>query len=277
MSRKILTFAIISTVILLLALGMLFYPFLNFKESISSEKNPKIEYVITKFDLFKPKVTTLLPLDDGTIYASVSDFERYNLIFFRDTGYNDGIKKPIDEGSVDARFNYGDLQKAKEIASKNDLSKVNPDVKNIDGVGRVVDNNSNKKALDLSEAKKSENYYYDLIKTEQPELKRDINSFTDLMLDMNISDIRKKYGSPDLSTTTDNITKLDELQYLINSKNINFIAMGFDSFGNLKDDSYKLNSKLKKIVIVKQDRTFVEVPTKPDGSFDFESVKSKWE
>jgi len=253
----------------------------------SQKTNPKIEYVITKFDLFKPKVTTLLPLEDGTIYASVSDFERYNLIFFRDTGYNDGIKKPIDEGAVDAKFNYSDIDKAKEIASKNDLSKVNPDVKNIDGRGVPQFSGDEKEYRQkLEEASKPENRYYDRLKLEVQKdpnrfpfynENRDVRMFKDLKMGDLFLDFQNKISGGETINVDGKATGLDEAIFVFNSGKINFIAVGFDDLGILgKDDKYK-TAKLQKIVIVKQDRTFVEVPTKPDGTFDFESVKSKWE
>jgi hypothetical protein len=42
------------------------------------------------------------------------------------------------------------------------------------------------------------------------------------------------------------------------------------------DGPYRGTSKLKDIRIIHKDRSIIEVPTKPDGSFDFESVKYKF-
>jgi len=289
--KKLTIITAISTVFLVTTLTILFIPLLITKPFVvierSQKTNPKTEYVITKFDLFKPKVTTLLPLDDGTIYASVSDFERYNLIFFKDTGYNDGIKKPIDEGAVDARISNKSIEDVLKITRENDLSKVNPDVKNIDGVGVPQFSGDEKEYRQkLEEASKPENRYYDRLKLEvqkEPNRfpfyneNRDVRMFQDLKMGDLFLDFQNKISGGETINVDGKATGLDEAIFVFNNSKINFIAVGFDDLGILgKDDKYK-TAKLQKIVIVKQDRTFVEVPTKPDGSFDFEVVKNQWE
>jgi hypothetical protein len=57
--------------------------------------------------------------------------------------------------------------------------------------------------------------------------------------------------------------------------NAKFIALNFDK-GIPSNGPLRGTSKLKDIRIIHKDRSIIEVPTKPDGSFDFESVKYKF-
>ena len=99
------------------------------------------------------------------------------------------------------------------------------------------------------------------------------------MLKKNITllEVKQQIGFGDKGYTPGEITSLPEIHYLINKNSINFVILAYDNFGSIRNSEEKLEAKLQKIIIVKQDRTFVEVPTKLDGSFDFEVVKSKWE
>jgi len=133
-------FAIISTAILLLTLGILFYPFLNFKESISSEKNPKTEYVINIYNPFKPRVSEIVTLnEDNAYWVIVTDYQRTGLFSFTRLNSIDGKEKPIDLSQVDAKISNKSLEEIKQIAAKQDLSQKE----------YVVEKSSEEKAYDL--------------------------------------------------------------------------------------------------------------------------------
>jgi hypothetical protein len=268
---KPLKFLIALLSLVLFATYLTFFPFihLNFAVNKFDSSRSKNTPVITKFDFFKPKITQLIPLSNG-YYAVVSDFERDGVFFLKDTETNDGVKKPIDFGSVDARIENKTLEEAKKIVSQNNVSLVNPDTTNIVS-GKSP---TNQDELKLIEAKKPENSYFDRIKLEHKPVITDVRAFSVLRVGNNQESIKNIVGDAQISYPfASKELKKPELQYLINSDKINFVSLLFSD--NLLDqslDKSNPNSKLQRIVIVKQDRTFVEVPTKPDGTFDFDSV-----
>jgi|GEM_PF-3549331 len=68
-----------------------------------------------------------------------------------------------------------------------------------------------------------------------------------------------------------NIRKLSDPQY----PKLKLVQL---YFGNMEPNRLiQPEDKLSKIFIVLQDCTRIEIPTKPDGTFDFEAMRSQWE
>jgi len=288
---KISRITLIITLILIFIIAgvyLLFFPFIHLNYVIYQNKSgtQNSSAVITKFDLFKPKISQVIKLGDGSYWVSVSDFEREGIFTLKDTGFNDGVKKPIDFGAIDAKIENKSFEEVKKLAQDNDLSKVNPDPKNITGRGVPQFSGDEKEYRQkLEEAKKPENRYYDRLKLEvQKEPNRfpnyvegrTIDDFKNLKKDLSMKEIKEYVGFGETSMFKGQISELPEVHFLINKGQVNFVALIYDNFGEIKNPK-KLEAKLQKIVIVKQDRTFVEIPTKPDGTFDFEVVKNQWE
>jgi hypothetical protein len=80
MSKPTKKFVLILTSVILILVTIIilaFYPFLNlkytvFKDSAGTQQN---EVVITKFDLFKPKLSVIKKLGDGSYWVIISDYE----------------------------------------------------------------------------------------------------------------------------------------------------------------------------------------------------------
>jgi len=279
---KISRVTLIITLILIFIIAgvyLLFFPFIHLNYVIYQNKpgTQNSSAVITKFDLFKPKISQVIKLGDGSYWVSVSDFERDGIFTLKDTGFNDGVKKPIDFGAIDAKIENKSFEEVKKLAQDNDLSKVNPDGDNVSNGIAPTDT----KSKSLQEAKKPENSYFDVIKIDPKVNYRSFafEKFYTLRLNITQVEVREQLGDPNISLYPGKSTKsISEMNYLINNNKINFIALGYnEDLLNVTQDGINLNSKLQKIVIVKQDRSFVEVPTKLDGSFDFEVVKNQWE
>ena len=272
-------------IFLFLLVGLLLLPFFNLKYSVykDSPGTQDIKIAVTKFDLFRPKLTSVKKLGDNSYYVFVRDYERDGLFYFKDTGFNNGVKSDLDENGIDARIYNKSEDEIIKLAADNDLSKVNPDGENIDGKGVVSDTKSIEKGL----VSMPENRYFEELKyysknepSKYPNfLKRDksLTPFTSLKKSITLNNVIKITGIADLNRgfNKENSTGLPEENYLINSNSINFVALGYDSFGSLKNPNEELDARLQKIVIVKQDRTFIEVPLKSDNSFDFDSIADK--
>jgi hypothetical protein len=106
--------------LVLLAIGLIFAPFLNLKFAVfkNAPWTSQNEVVVTKFDLFKPKLTILQKLGDNSIRVIISDYERDSIFTFRDTGYNNGVKKLDGSGAIDAEILNKSLDEAKKIFPK---------------------------------------------------------------------------------------------------------------------------------------------------------------
>ena len=278
MTKKLLITTIIIT--LIFTLGVLFLPFINlnlavFKNQPGTNRNT---IVITKFDLFKPRLSILIPNGNEGYLVSIADYERENIFFFKEIGLN-GKPKPIDERGLNARIESQDINIAKSLTSKYDLTVVNPDGKLVTNGIRPEQSNDEKK---LEDAEKPDNFYFDYINTKdttQNKSKLLINNFFSLKTSNTRLDILNMGIHGDLGTSypsTDTATQLPETNFNISNQKVNFVAVGFNKI-NSKADDIEPEAKVAKIVLVMKDRSFVEVPVKPDGTFDFEAVRSKWE
>lgn len=278
MTKKLLITTIIIT--LIFTLGVLFLPFINlnlavFKNQPGTNRNT---IVITKFDLFKPRLSILIPNGNEGYLVSIADYERENIFFFKEIGLN-GKPKPIDERGLNARIESQDINIAKSLTSKYDLTVVNPDGKLVTNGIRPEQSNDEKK---LEDAEKPDNFYFDYINTKDVFLNSKnlmIEKFFWLTLESNKKQIKERIGKADLGNdfiSDKTATNLPEDNYNLNNTKINFVAIGYNKI-NPKSDSIEPEAKVAKIVLVMKDRSFVEVPVKLDGTFDFEAVRSKWE
>jgi len=271
---------IIISIIILTILGGVFIPLIFVKSFVREERTGNIHYVITDFHITNPKITTLIELEDDTIWAIVSDYERDNFVFWKDTGFNDGEKKQDGFGAIDARFENYTIAEAKKTASQFDLSKENPDAENITGKGEIIDSQENEEIKQLLEATAPENRYFEEIKQRRQEFPnynpdRKIEDFFSLKKGDGFFEIRDSVGFGEQGESDGQATSLYEDKYLIDKDGINFIALGFNenltkiNRGNAEINE---NARLEKIVIVTSDRRFIEVKAKSDSTFNFDSA-----
>ena len=277
MTKKLI--AIIASLSLIL-MGVLLSPFFNLNYSVfrgipGTDRNI---ITVTRFDLFNPTLSILVPNGNNEFIGSVADYERDNILFFRPVGRD--INKALNEPSfLNIKIEKKTLQEAKDLTTKYDLSKENPDINNITSTGKPV-NNSDISKLD---AEKPENNYYDYINTK--DLNNNgknlvINKFFGLSAINDGKKLIQQIGNAgDLGypfASKENATLIPEANYRINNPKVNFVAVGFNKIDPRADD-IEPEAKIAKIVLVMKDRSFVEVPTKPDGTFDFEAVRGSWE
>ena len=235
---------------------------------------------LTKFDLFNPVFSTILFNGNEGYLVIVDTYKRDNLLFWKSATGKDRDYAGYE--IINAKIENKTLEQVQDILAKNDLSKVNPDVKNITSNGNIV-TNTNPIDIKNQEAEKPENFYYDYINTKdttQNSSKLTIDKFFGINTASTEEELVRKLGNAgDVGTPfpdSTSATKLPESNYNLTHPRINFVALGF-----VKKDprAYTIGkeSTVAKIVLVMNDRSFVEIPTKPDGTFDFEAVKSKWE
>ena len=288
-NKKIITVITISLTIVLVV-GVLFLPFINlnfsvFKNQPGTNRNT---VVTTKFDLFKPRLSILIPNGNEGYLVSIADYERENIFFFKEIGLN-GKPKPIDGSALNARIESQDINTAKSLASKYDLSLVNPDEKLVTNGIRQQQSNEEKK---LEDAEKVENRAYDKVGLIDFDSTRSLNEFINKFTLNEMSDSyyplfsgsMGKKGILGFGTlqTFSNEDRYQETQIRITENpRVSFIALkekcGKDSEVIKCSRAEYNNIYLKAINIVLKDRTIIPVPIKPDGTFDFEAVRNKWE
>lgn len=287
LSKKTIRTISLLSIIPLTLISALTAPLVSPKTFIKGDKATNVEYVITKFDIFKPKITTLIPLGDGTIWASVEDYERVDLIYLKPTGTNDGKSKGNGFDPIDAKFNYSDITKAKSIASKNDLSKINPDPKTIDGKGvPYISKDDAEYAAKKDEANKPENIAFDLIDFVDYSSTRGVGDFGILKYDGKYDTLQKQFNGSSGRRGINGISPLQtfpkennhtEYQVKItNNPRVKFLAFKVECAPTTRCDGTN-NDLLKAANIVLKDRTIIPVPINANGEFDFNSVKSQWE
>ena len=234
---------------------------------------------LTKFDLFNPVFSTILSNGNEGYLVIVDTYKRDNLLFWKSATGKDRDYAGYE--IINAKIENKTLEQVQNILSKNDLSKVNPDVKNITSNGNIV-TNTNPIDIKNQEAEKPENFYYDYINTKdttQNSSKLTIDKFFGIKQTTTEDWLYNNIGNSDIGTSFPSVntsTKLAENNYKLNHLKINFVAIGFNKVDS-KSYSIGKDSTVAKIVLVMNDRSFVEIPTKPDGTFDFEAVRSKWE
>ena len=96
---------------------------------------------------------------------------------------------------------------------------------------------------------------YNYIEKQKPELKIDI---------LLGSKIKKFYDQPEAISVLEDSDYPNCIYFIMQFDN------GFLTKGNPRQDSY-----LKALRVVKKDRSYIEIPPKADGTFDFESIKDK--
>ena len=234
---------------------------------------------LTKFDLFNPVFSTILFNGNEGYLVIVDTYKRDNLLFWKSATGKDRDYAGYE--IINAKIENKTLEQVQDILAKNDLSKVNPDVKNITSNGNIV-TNTNPIDIKNQEAEKPENFYYDYINTKdttQNSSKLTIDKFFGIKQTTTYGNLLDKNIGGDVGTPfadKNSATKMPESNYNLNHPNINFVAIGFNKT-DPNSYSFGRDSTVAKIVLVMNDRSFVEIPTKPDGTFDFEAVKSKWE
>ncbi len=134
---------IIPTLLILIAIlvGSLYYflPIYNLKNLIiTRDKNelPNVEYVITDYsNINKPTVAILIPNGTNSTQIIYSEFERVNFFQFKDLKTFNGKEVTyLNYDSVIGSINNKTTSEAIEIVKKYDLTKYNPDPKNINTV-----------------------------------------------------------------------------------------------------------------------------------------------
>lgn len=264
------------TILIVFSISIVFaiFPYFNLKEAVfgNQDRKEELEIVVTRFDLFNPRFSIIIPLHMNTHWVIVDDFER--------VGINQFKAKNIDIfttgfEAISAEINNKSLDEVKQIVSEYDLSEVNPDPDNILSNAKPV---QTKETILLEEAQKPENRYFDEIGVRRGEFlnynpDRVIDDFKELQVGYNYYDIKNSVGFGEQGDSNGLATGMYESKYLIDKANINFIVLAYNErFSDIKTGQVNDSAELQKIVIVTTDRKFVEVPINPNGTFDFESA-----
>jgi hypothetical protein len=112
--------------------------------------------------------------------------------------------------------------------------------------------------------------YYNICILDNRERGIDLQKFVGTRVGMSSDELWKfiDYGSDRSAGTGPLPEEYYQRQYILNNKNYNFLVAGFDKDPFQNSDT----SQLQKIYIIRDDKSFIEVPANPDGTFNFDQA-----
>lgn len=235
--------------IILVILGVLYYPFIDFKSHVKD--NPKEqELVLTNYlNPFKPKVSEILALKEGGYWVTVVDYERTGLFEFKRGNTVNGTRKPTDLSQINAKIENKSIDEVKKIAQSQDLSiqEYAPDKSQ-------AEKEYDKEQEKLPECQKL---------VEFPNMNRQVRDFDKLYKNITIQEYIKII--PDKGHA---YQKKDSLEFDVriddnDEKNIIKMRLIFNGSEEYKKDSdnYTKNNLIK-LVKISSDCTIEEIPLK---------------
>jgi hypothetical protein len=293
--NKITLIFAIPIIILSIIGGLYYYLPLFSLNNLIIGKNPNqipgIDYIITDYsNINKPTVAILIPNGTNSTQIIYSEFERVNFFQFNDLQTFRGKEVTnLNYDSVIGSINNKPRSEAVEIVKKYDLTKYNPDPKNINTVYKTeLPKDEDAKRKFEEEARKPENEPFDLIDVNAlakgTKLKLiDINK--KLKVESKYGDVYNFIDGQAITGTSSTLTftpkekRHQETQVRMeNDERVKFIALKHACLP-IEIDRYckELDETIIKAVnIVLKDRTIIPVPMDENGYFDFEAVKDKW-
>ena len=275
MTKKIIFILSIPIILLLFFVSIftisIYQPQYFFQDQLLSLNSDKKIYRLDKFDLFNPKYTIIQPnttdynSKDGTTERglTITSLKRKNILFWeRGDDYADG--------KFSATYSVNEmLQMTKQF----DLVNKNKDPDNIMLIKSNTNSNQQSQPTDSSTSMRDmsqEDQYFERISNNQKK-DRNLVYFNKLKKGMNYKEVYTltDYGDRGMEGI---FSKQPENNYLVDKDNINFVTLIYDKAPNFSPD---VDVILQKLSIVRKDRTIIEVPAKPDGTFDFDSIKDK--
>lgn len=254
----------ISFLLIIISIAALVYGFLDPKYFIIGRKPlPSEEYVLTETDLNSPVYTMILKKtekgNESIPEQGIAVIRMHRTYLFFWTYSED--EDLLAYGKLE-NYNLGEFRKT---AVENNLANVNPDPDRI----KMAFQKGYKPPEDKG-VPSNEYTYFNEFNYSDTSIIIPLDKYKNLKKDMTWGGVEKETGQPGRGYCKGLATKLCEENYFIDNPKVSFIALGFDA-----DRATNPNTKLVKIVIVKKDRTFIEVPTNTDGTFDFDLALSK--
>ena len=277
MTKKIIFVLSIPIILILFFVSIftisIYQPQYFFQDQMLSLNSDKKIYRLDKFDFFNPKYTIIQP--NTTDYNSkegntergltITSLKRKNILFWE---HGDDYA----DGKFGVTYSVNEmLQMTKQF----DLVNHNKDPDNIMLVKSNSNSNQQSQSTNSSTPTRDmsqEDQYFERIGNENKH-STDLNDFKILKKGITWKEIYTTLGGTDRAMANPKTKQQYEYSYYFNKDDINFVSMVFDQLpGIVSDDSLP---KLQKVLIIKKDRTIIEVPAKHDGTFDFDSIKDK--
>lgn len=278
-TKKVIIGSSLTLVILLI--GFFVYQLFNPNLFIITENENQRAVVLTqekyilnihRFDFFRPNyiVITKKATKDSEVVpelgVQVGYFKRKWLVFF----------EPENGTFVGGKSVNYSLNDVIHVSNIFDLYTYNPYPDKFIGSFGLGGKNAKEIEDEVSKPREiilsNENAYFEDKGVSWGEYKK-VEDFNFLKVGSTRSQIQEIIGKANKGVSPGEASKKFELVYFLDSSSLNFISLAFDEDALDKPNQ----AMLQEIYLVKKDRTFVEIPTKPDGTFDFESVKSQWE
>ena len=252
----------------IITLILLFYPFINPFIFITGIGRYQLTdyYKFTSYNPIKPVFVTR-PAPDQIWYKT---YERVNLFKFQEINREIVVIRNLDTTN-------------NEITDA--LNKVDLRNENLDETKFISTYKPNKLAeIETEKIKEEMRKIGDEVKkpaecrdlfSRQSGISGEIDLFFVLKKDMSIVNFSKIAQSENLKNVKSRqVGNSEYLKYEFNLKSNNAFKIIV-----VFDDNYNTNpqAKITKLVLVDRDCNQTEIPTKPDGAFDFEAVRSKWE
>ncbi|MBC7406283.1 MAG: hypothetical protein H7230_02335 [Candidatus Parcubacteria bacterium] len=262
----------ISGIILaIIAILLLFYPFINPFIFITGTMNYKATdyYKFLNYNPLKPVFVTR-PIPSVLIYKT---YERVGLFEF---------KEVANEKVNVLNYNITDNEISDTIA-KTDLRNENPDEQKYISTYKEnylvkIESQKEQERMGgiMNEFKKPAEcrlIYSDITRNKTGSiLLEDLKFLTKNIGGSDFQKNIKKETLESLATASNELAGKSVMDVKLSNPKIYKIIIYFD-------DNYNTNTqaKITKLVLVDRDCNQTEIPTKPDGTFDFEAVRSKWE
>ena len=251
----------------IVSLFILFYPIINPFIFITGTMNYKATdyYKFVDYNPFRPVFVTR-PAPDQLRYKtyqriSIFEFKEINnevVVILKPQITNTEINNTLSR--TDLRNDNFDEEKYASTYKENQLIKIQ---------NKIIQDEMDKKMLNLKKTPECRDLFY-----EQKGVPGELPLFFDLKFGTDVSQFTEyvrqdKFKNIISSPLDDN--KNISYQFNIKSTKIFKLIISFS-------ENFKTNpeTKITKLVLVDRDCNQTQIPTKPDGTFDFEAVRSKW-
>lgn len=242
------------------------FPFIHLDYAIyqGDERMESNITAVTNFDLLNPTISIATPDDKDGYYITVNEYQRHRIIFLKPT--EPASPQFYIQGAWD--HDLGVFRSLSRTDFRVDYSYYKDKILRLDEYDIFETEEKSYNQEDkyfqeiLDERLKSPNY----------KLARTVGNFYFLEKNMTMQEITDKVGFAERGYLPGKATDMPEDNYIIDKDGIIFIALGYDEKASERDFETNLQAKLQKVVLVTKDREFIEVPTKEDGTFDFETA-----
>jgi len=274
LTKKLFVITSLTLVTLFIAfiIFQLFYPNLFILTENSNEQGVVLtqeKYVlnINRLDFFRPNyiIITKKSQKDSEVFPElgvrVGYYKRKWLIFFK-------AERDSFVGGKAVNYSVNDVISVSNIY---DLYTYNPYPDHFIGTFGLGGKNTQEIEQEVSKPRElklsNEDSYFEDKGASWGEYKK-VEDFKSLKVGNISNEIQQLVGKANKGVSPGIASKNFELIYFLNNSDLDFVALSFDGDALEKPDKVML----KEIYLIKKDRTIIQIPTKPDGTFDFESV-----